>query len=58
MLRLGNISFNSDFVKSLKWTEFKSRFIPKFFKDDLEAYLFYRDLTGKKVAGMERKVNV
>ena len=56
MAKLGNISFNPDVLKKRKWSEFKKLYIPKFFKNDIESYLAYRDLTGKKVAGMERKL--
>ena len=59
-MRIGKTSFNQAWLKSCSWTEFKSIYAGSSLigaKNDLELYEAFKFLTGKKVAGMERKLN-
>lgn len=54
-------SFNPDYLKTVKWSEWKKLCIESSVmaigNDELEIYKLYRYYTGRKVAGMERKLN-
>ena len=56
MSKFGDISFNPAYLDTVKWTDFKRKY-KRLGKDDIEVYLVFRDLTGRKVAGMERKLS-
>ncbi len=58
-MNFGKTSFNQDWLKTCSWTEFKGIYAGSPIigaKTDAELYEAFKHLTGRKVAGMERKV--
>jgi hypothetical protein len=53
-------SFSADYLKGVKWTDFKRQYMNSSVidvADDVELYLMFKRQSGRKVASMERKLN-